>query len=133
MKHPLAIDLVELVDELSPAQRLGFAHVAACEPCRRGLVNIIMSNADYPDLFDRPRVDERERKTATLFLALSVPGADPDVLDPDDVADRLAAMLNLDVKRRLDDRIMVNAIPSPQWLTAETLANLRVAAAGGAS
>jgi len=106
--HPLAIDIVELVDELSPGRRSTLAHIATCEPCRRGLVNIIQSNADYPDLFDRPPADDDTRPCATLFLALSVPGVDTARLDPDDVADRLAALMNLDVKRPIDHRFVID-------------------------
>ena len=55
MKHPLAMDLVEFVDEQKPEWRLTLAHVAACEPCRRSIINIIQSSAKgYPDLFAAP-------------------------------------------------------------------------------
>ena len=55
MKHPLALDLVEFVDEQPPERRQMVAHLAACQACRRSLVNIIQSSkADYPDLFGEP-------------------------------------------------------------------------------
>lgn len=62
-----------------------------------------------------------------LFFAVSVPGVDSS-READDVADELVAILNKGRKR--DARVMVSAIPGPQWLTPETLANLRRAARG---
>lgn len=53
MSHPLAIDLVEFVDEQPPERREIVAHLAACHECRLGLINIIQSAKDYPDLFGR--------------------------------------------------------------------------------
>ena len=83
---------------------------------------------------------------ATLFLALSIPGVDPS-MDPEIIADSIALVLNEDrvrnggVDAALDDDagfdrpevepVMVAAIPAPQWLTPETLANLRRAASAG--
>lgn len=82
-----------------------------------------------------------------LFLALTIPD-DMFTDDPDDVADAIAHMLNEHrqnsawAKAMLDgtydiesgdprvERIMVNAIPTPQWLSRETLDNLRRAAKG---
>lgn len=49
--HPLAIDLVEFVDGQPAEHRAIVAHLAACVPCRRALVNIVQSAKDYPDLF----------------------------------------------------------------------------------
>lgn len=63
----------------------------------------------------------------TFFFALNVPGIDA-TMDPDDLADSLVAVLN--ERRQRADRITVSAIPSPQWLTPTTLANLKRAAAG---
>lgn len=55
MTHPLAIDLVEFVDEQPPERRQVVAHLAACHACRLALVNIIQSSkADYSDLFGEP-------------------------------------------------------------------------------
>jgi hypothetical protein len=51
--HPLAIDMCELVDDLPEQHRMILAHIACCEPCRRGLLNIIQSADGYPDLFAR--------------------------------------------------------------------------------
>lgn len=56
MKHPLAIDLLNLVDGQRPEFRMMLAHIAACEPCRIAVVNIIQSSPDYPDLFADPEI-----------------------------------------------------------------------------
>jgi hypothetical protein len=50
---PLATDLVDFVDGQPQQWREIVAHIACCEPCRRGVVNIIQTSAEYPDLFDR--------------------------------------------------------------------------------
>jgi hypothetical protein len=54
MKHPLAIDLAEFVDEQPPAWRMTLAHLVCCEPCRRSVINFIQTNEMYPDLFANP-------------------------------------------------------------------------------
>jgi hypothetical protein len=85
--------------------------------------------------------------TRDLFLAITIPDdIAPGEDDPDEVADILVALLNRQrvttamareilasgnveaVDAAIDvERIMVHAIPSPQWLTPETLARLRAA------
>lgn len=65
--------------------------------------------------------------SADLFLALNFPGVDPTTIDPDDLADDIASALNEGLAHD-SGRIMVSGIPSPQWLTPATLANLRAAA-----
>lgn len=84
--------------------------------------------------------------SATLLVALSLPGDGWTDQDPDDIADVLVAIINEERVRNggvdaADDEagfdrpevepVMVSAIPAPQWLTAEALANLRAAATGG--
>lgn len=64
-----------------------------------------------------------------LFLALLVEGAHPDH-DPDDLASDVAWSVNKDGRL---GTVTVGGIPAPQWLTPETLANLRAAASGDAS
>ena len=56
MKHPLAIDLVEFVDNQSSENRMILAHIAACVPCRLAVVRIVQSSETpgYPDLFGKP-------------------------------------------------------------------------------
>ena len=55
MKHPLAIDLCEFIDGLpTNTERMILSHIATCEPCRRGVINIIQSATGYPDLFANP-------------------------------------------------------------------------------
>lgn len=68
---------------------------------------------------------------AFLFLTLMIPGAD-DTLDPDMLADELVTMLNeaREANGGPYGRIMLGLLPAPQWLTPETLANLRAAAQG---
>lgn len=70
---------------------------------------------------------------SALFLAISVPGCGPDNWDADDIADHLVAQIK-GSERTVphEQRIMVSLIPGPQWLTPETLANLRAAATGPA-
>jgi hypothetical protein len=65
---------------------------------------------------------------ATLFLALTIPGVDAASTDPDELAEDIATSVNENLAAD-SGRVMVNAIPAPQWLTAKTLANLRAAAA----
>lgn len=65
---------------------------------------------------------------ATLFVALYIPGIDTTRDDPDSVIDDLVALLN--AFRDDDKQITVSAIPAAQWLTAQTLENLRRAARG---
>ena len=86
----------------------------------------------------------RERN---LFLAITIPDdICPGVDDPDVIADEIVSMLNVGrttsawARQILDgsydgenpnpgvEPIMVDAIPSPQWLTPETLATLRASA-----
>jgi hypothetical protein len=62
-----------------------------------------------------------------MFFALSVPGVDPAKDDPDSIADDLVRIMNTEWPY---GTIQVSAIPSPQWLTATTLANLRASAKG---
>lgn len=81
-----------------------------------------------------------------LFLAITIPDDLYFDDDPDEMADRIVGMLNdyrwqkawaravvcgdgdpFDVHV---ERMMVNAIPGPQWLTPETLHRLRAAASG---
>jgi len=81
-----------------------------------------------------------------LFLAITIPDdLIPGEDDPDAIADEIVRLLNdqriravaaraiLDGSYDVDggafvERILVNAIPAPQWLTPETLRNLRTAA-----
>lgn len=70
---------------------------------------------------------------ATLFLAISFPLDDvnDEDIDPEQVADELVVMLN-EVRQNngapFDERLMVSALPAPQWLTPESLAKLKRAA-----
>lgn len=73
-----------------------------------------------------------ESRGAFLFLALFVPNADPERDDPDALADDLVRTINGAGAPPYGDAVMVGGIPAPQWLTPETLANLRRAAAGEA-
>lgn len=63
---------------------------------------------------------------ASLFFALHVPGLDPATVDPDEIADDFAACINEGMAHD-SGAIMVSGIPGPQWLTSDTLANLRKA------
>lgn len=55
MTHPLALDLVEFIDERDEHERNIIAHIVACPGCRQGAINIIQSSkVGYPDLFARP-------------------------------------------------------------------------------
>lgn len=68
----------------------------------------------------------------TLLLALYIPDADPTVIDPDALADEIADAINDQQVPHgsygLLSPVEVSAIPGPQWVTAESLARLRVAA-----
>jgi hypothetical protein len=69
---------------------------------------------------------------STFLLALSIPGLDPDVDDPEEIADRIALTLTDHPVHGGTDKpgeVMVSAIPAAQWLTPQTLANLRANAA----
>lgn len=67
---------------------------------------------------------------SALFLALEIPGADG--TDPDDLADEIAFLLTKSINDLgRPGRVRVHGIPAPQWLTPETLENLRRAANGG--
>lgn len=68
-----------------------------------------------------------------LLLVLSFPDDDMDEdPDPDTLADVLVSMLNEDRQRNADDAgqpdyykpLLVNAIPSPQWVSGSDLALL---------
>ena len=86
-------------------------------------------------------------REGNLFLAITIPDdICPGVDDPDDIADEIVRLLNESrttsawARQMLDgtydsenpnsgvEPIMVDAIPSPQWLTPETLATLRASA-----
>jgi hypothetical protein len=67
---------------------------------------------------------------SALFLAINLPGCGPDTHDPDEMADHLVAQIRGSGRGTpVDQRIMVSGIPAPQWLTPETLANLRAQSA----
>jgi hypothetical protein len=75
----------------------------------------------------------RDQGGGTLLLALWVPGAAGEP-DAETMADVFAWCINehrhsSDFLTRLGD-VEVSAIPTPQWLTPQTLAQLRAAAAG---
>jgi hypothetical protein len=71
---------------------------------------------------------------ATLLLALYIPRADRET-NPDQIVDELVAMINEERQRIADEAdwhdyyrpIEVSAIPSPQWVTPESLRALRAA------
>ena len=76
-----------------------------------------------------------------LFLALALPDEAFPLDDPDDVADAIVRELNHQAAKAEmikaifehrehvpPERIRVSGIPAPQWLTPDTLANLRRAA-----
>jgi hypothetical protein len=73
-----------------------------------------------------PQPDERKPATH-LFLALAFPGLDPATTDPDALADDIAAAVNESFAAD-SGQVMVSGIPGPQWLTPQTLDNLRKAA-----
>jgi hypothetical protein len=65
-----------------------------------------------------------DNPSATLFLALDFPGVNAATADADEFADGIALAVN-EALAADSGRICVSGIPSPQWLTPETLANLR--------
>jgi hypothetical protein len=88
MRHPLATDLVEFVDEQPAEMRMILAHIACCEPCRRGVINIIQTNDEYPDLFANPSLACTSTPSPDGAHGLAVVGRDATgaVLPPAPVA-----------------------------------------------